>query len=137
MPSQVKIPYWVWTIPYEAGGREVSGADCWGLILILYREFFSISLPEYCNLMYVPGGELEGTSESIFKEFSKGHVFQEVDVPDFGDVVLIEMLGNPVHIGFCLNSKQMIHLSAGSGVSIENFTEGKWNRKISGFYRKA
>lgn len=136
MLNAKKIPMWVWTIPYVPGGRTRDGADCWGLIVILYEEFLSINLPEFGNLAYYPGSKVSNTSEQVFTEFNKEEVFTKVYSPKYGDVVLIDMMGFPVHIGFCLDDKHMIHLSRASGVTIENFTEGKWNRKISGFYRK-
>lgn len=130
------IPTWVYTLPYIEGGRTKQGADCWGLVVLLYKELFNITLTEYGDITLPSIKECHQTSKRLQQELVNQKMFYEVSSPEFGDVILLNVLGEPLHIGFCLDSKTMIHTGRKHGVVIENFTEMKWERKIAGFYRK-
>lgn len=34
-------------IPYKPGGRDMNGLDCWGLVLLFFREQLAITLPDW------------------------------------------------------------------------------------------
>lgn len=34
-------------IPFKDGGRDLRGCDCWGLVMLYYREVLKYDLPEY------------------------------------------------------------------------------------------
>ena len=65
----------------------------------------------------------------------KRHKFKQVDNPKHGDIILINLMGRPIHIGVALDNKTMIHTIKSSGVVIEDFSGVKWNKRIEGFYR--
>lgn len=130
------IPTWVYTLPYVEGGRTKQGADCWGLVVLLYKELFNTVLTDYSEITLPSIKECHQTSEKLQEVLTEQKMFYEVNSPEFGDVILLNVLGEPLHIGFCLDSKTMIHTGRKHGVVIENFTEMKWKRKIAGFYRK-
>lgn len=132
----MKLPIWVYSIPYKDGGRCLEGADCWGLVVLLYDYFYKTHLPEYPYIKLPSITDTEATSEQIKEELKVQDLFFEVSDPEFGDVILINVRGEPLHIGFCLDEKTMIHTEERHGVVIENFMEMKWKTKISGFYRK-
>lgn len=130
------IPTWVYTLPYVEGGRTKQGADCWGLVVLLYKELFDIYLTTYQDITLPSIKECHETSEKLQAVLMGQQMFEEVDNPEYGDVILLNVLGEPLHIGFCLDDTTMIHTGRKHGVVIENFTEMKWKRKIAGFYRK-
>lgn len=122
--------------PFEEGGRTKDGCDCWGLVVILYDELFNIPLPTYDTTAYKGMSNLAITSDSINQiKQDEEFDFVEVESPQYGDFILVDMLGRPVHIGFVLTPTEMIHITRQSGVTVENFRGEKWNRKIHGFYR--
>ena len=42
-------------LPFRFGGRAVpDGLDCWGVVLVLYRDAFGIELPSYAGLSTAP-----------------------------------------------------------------------------------
>jgi len=129
------IPNWVFTLPYVEGGRDRSGVDCWGLIIVLYQHYFNVKLPDYSNITLPSLDDCENTSHKLEEKLLEQSMFEEVEEPKFGDVVILKVLGYPIHIGFVLDSKRMIHTGRSHGVTIEKFTEKKWINKIVGFYR--
>lgn len=121
-------------IPYELGGRSESGMDCWGLVVMAYKELFGIDVPTYDSTVWsVSNSHI--TSEDIKNHLKSSAPFVEVENPKYGDFVLINILGDPVHIGFMLDSKTMIHTSEKTGVVCENIGSIKWKKRIEGFYR--
>lgn len=131
----MKLPSWVFTVPYVEGGRNKEGFDCWGLVVVLYKHFYNISLNEYPDITLPSIKECSGTSEKLKVELKNQTDFYEVVSAEFGDVILLNVYGEPLHIGFCLDNEAMLHTDRKHGVAIENFTGLKWNRKIAGFYR--
>lgn len=130
------MPTWVFTIPYVEGGRDIKGADCWGLIILLYKHFYDEDLETYPEITLPSIKACREASEKLQKALLGQTQLSKVDTPQFGDAVLINVMGEPLHIGFCIDETQMIHTGKNHGVVIENFREMKWKTKISGFYRR-
>lgn len=131
----MKLPSWVFTVPYVEGGRTKKGVDCWGLCVLLYDEVLSISIPSYGNVYYQDMSNYEDTVDSIAEIKAAQDMFEVVDVPTEGDLVLCTYRGQPLHIGFIVDENTMIHASPKNGVVIENFRGLKWQNKIIGYYR--
>lgn len=124
----------LFTIPYVLGGRSEDGADCWGLVIICYKDLFNITLPSYEHIAWsVSNGST--TAEGIADLLDTSAPFVKVGSPDLGDFVLINILGNPVHIGFMINKTTMIHTSDKIGVASDDIRGRKWQKRIQGFYR--
>lgn len=121
-------------IPYKLGGRDSSGMDCWGLLVIAYVKLFSIELPSYADTVWAVS-KSGLTSEDIKQHIACGEIFSCVDIPRYGDMVLLNIMGNPVHIGMMLNDKIMIHTSNSTGIATEDIRGVKWKRRVQGFYR--
>lgn len=124
----------LFSIPYVLGGRTKEGADCWGLVVICYKELFNIDLPTYDNIaLSVSNGNV--TAKEIRQQIESSAPFIEVGSPEYGDFVLINMLGNPVHIGFMIDNKTMVHTQDKIGVCSDDIRGPKWKRRIQGYYR--
>lgn len=128
------IPMWIYTVPFIEGGRDRKGVDCWGLLVLLFKEFMDTELPTYSGIAY-KGGNHEEAAFDLQRLRDTQDIFYEVDEPKFGDIVLLTLLGRPLHVGFAINKTEMIHIAPKCGVVLENFRGGKWRRKIVGFYR--
>lgn len=131
----MKIPPWVFLIPYADSGRDRSGADCWGLILILYDHLDYGALEPYSEITLPTLRHRKETSEKLQSVLETQTQFEEVSEPTFADVILLNVKNEPLHIGFCLDKQTMIHTTKETGVVIEDFTGMKWINKIAGFYR--
>lgn len=59
----------------------------------------------------------------------------QVDSPHRGDVVLLRVLGEPVHIGIMVNAKEMLHCTQGTNACIEPINGARWRGRVVGFWR--
>ena len=119
-------------IPFEENGRAFTGADCWGLVSLFYRELFNIDLPDY-RIGCVSASLI---SETVERE-SSTETWRKVDIPEFGNVVLLStdsrdpMLKN--HIGVWVGDGRILHTTGTLGshtVRAESHMAGL----IRGFY---
>lgn len=118
-------------IPYLDYGRGYAGADCWGLVYLIYKDFLGITLDRY-----------DGDYDIEDKCDVGDHVlstikddFEEVDEPQQGDIVVLRILGQPWHCGVFFTGNQMMHTQKGIGVTVESLSSKKWNKRVVGFYR--
>ena len=126
---------WVFDIPFVEGGRSEDGADCWGLVVLFYEKELGISLPKYEDVVLNIGKNHEKTMDQVDAILDTLTLFEPTDTPEYGDVVLLNMLGRPVHTGIVIAPNQFIHTTHKTNVAVENYSELKWNRRVQGFYR--
>ena len=119
-------------IPYASHGRELSGLDCWGLVILAAQELYGLKLPDYAGY----SDSCDGNQTALL--FESRNLWQSVPLEDAqpGDVLVIKLAGYPVHAGLYLGADKMIHTLAGCNsclVRIDNQTS--WRRRIEGAYR--
>lgn len=120
-----------WAIPYVRGGRDWTGADCFGFVLLWYRNELGITLPDY----------RAPQDDAIFTKTACGlyqrlyAVFEAVSSPERHDLALMRSSSGRVlnHIGICIDSERIIHMSYGTGVTVIAIQRAK--PIISAFYR--
>lgn len=101
--------------------------DCWGIVREFYSRVFNVKLPEFYS--QTPEG-VEGKSGMILK-CKTG--FERVDRPEFGDILLLNVLGLPSHVGIYLSEVHFIHTTEGKNCTVDRiFT---WRHRIEGYYR--
>lgn len=121
-------------VPYKLGGRCNEGLDCWGLVVMAYKDLFGLDVPTYEDTAWSVSND-DTTSEDIKNHLERSAPFVEVEKPHYGDFVLVNILGQPVHIGFMIDHKTMLHTSEKTGVVCEDIGGMKWKKRIKGFYR--
>lgn len=120
-------------VPFEEKGRDRNGVDCWGLVRLIYKERLGIDLPSLLD--YTSTKDRINISEMVCKESLKWVEIPKGEEKEF-DVVIIEMLGLPIHVGVVVGNNMMIHCEKGSGTTVVNYKkEAQWFRRIKGFYR--
>lgn len=122
-------------IPYVEGGRDLSGCDCWGLVILYYSHVYGFDMPKFEDIYYRSSVDYETTVESIEIEKNKLGIFEEQITPEQGDIVLINARGRPLHMGIVLDNTDMVHTDKRHGVVIESYKGAKWVNRIVGFYR--
>ena len=128
------IPQWASKyigIPYKSKGRTKEGMDCLSIIETIFKEQFNIILPDY---NHVASDDLDNVSKHMIEEGNSGR-WIKIDKPESNCIVLINIAGFPVHVGFVLDDNFMLHSLKGHNSGIEKYTGMKWNKRIDGFYR--
>lgn len=105
-------------IPWVRGGGDISGADCWGLTVLVIREVYGIDIEQYGGSK-ASGEELTGIIES---ELSKDY-WQPPSLIKPGDMCMMysRKSGFPSHMGVFIGDGMVIHSpepSKPDGVSI-------------------
>jgi cell wall-associated NlpC family hydrolase len=107
-------------VPYEK-------ADCWRLSQLFYQKVFGIELKSYYE--HTPRDRSD-RQNLIFTNVGE---FKKVDKPEFGDLILIRVLGIESHIAVYIGDGMMLHTSEKTGSVLEPIA--RWQRRIVGFYR--
>ena len=117
-------------IPYAEKGRDETGADCWGLVRLIYKNELSIDLPSFSAEYDTSDNE---RLEDLFAQYKEG--WEAVDSPSIGDVVIFKIFGHESHIGFCIGNNQFLHVREGRDSVIESLDNAKWSKRITGFFK--
>jgi cell wall-associated NlpC family hydrolase len=114
-------------VPYKHKGRDLSGLDCWGLIMCVYKDNgFEVS---DFDIDYDENWQFKG--ENHFLE--NYHLqWEKIDLPKVFDVVLLFKDGVPNHAGIVLSHGKVLHTCRSGTVVSRLFT---FKGKIEGYYR--
>jgi hypothetical protein len=116
-------------IPYQEKGRDIAGADCWGLTRLIYENEFKITLPSF--IQNYNHSDTERIAE-LFAQYKEGWV--NLETPSEGSIVLFRILGHVSHVGVMINATQFIHTRDGQSALIDSLEKPRWRNRISGFY---
>ncbi len=119
-------------LPYLHKGRDEKGLDCWGLILLIYKDLKGVRLwdigEDYPEDWSWSGRDL------FMENYQKQ--WERVEKPGTLDVVLIKNgLGVANHAGVMLNDRTFVHCLAKAGVVLSRVTDKQWKPRIVGYYR--
>jgi len=116
-------------IPYKYKGRSFEGADCWGLIWLMFKEEKDIILPD--DLTY---------KEFWYKDYDKNHLLNGIG--SFNDKIIVNQFNifdtllfyNKSrtfvdHIGLLVEEGKFIHTYRNSNSRIDRL-EGYWNSRL-------
>lgn len=118
-------------LPFVEKGRNRAGCDCWGLIVLIYREQLGIELPLHDN-DYTKTTDAESVSVTCRKEAA---MWRQVEKPKAFDPVLLRIRGIPWHVGIVVAEGFMLHCDPKADTVLENYMRPIWAPRIEGFYR--
>jgi len=118
-------------LPYSPKGRSRSGVDCWGLVRLFYLEIFKVELPSYL-MEYSSSEDSSSVADAVRNNLPN---WSKVDVIEFGDLLVFNVLGFPCHTGVALNSNDFLHSFMNTNSCIERLNSISWSRRIHGIYR--
>ncbi len=130
------VPIWLGHyigLPFKEHGREKDGLDCWGLVRLVLAEQFGFHVPSY-------SGEYSRTSDSIAishlirRESADWRAVERGD-ENLGDVIVMRMRGQPMHVGLVAGDGQMLHVERGVNSALERYTGARWASRIEAVYR--
>lgn len=120
-------------VPYRDRGRDFDGADCWGLLWLVYRDLRGIELPSYSE-RYVTASDRKAMAALIAAELDPWQPVAEPDARTF-DGVLMKQGGFPRHIGVVTSPGMMLHVEQGRASCIERYRSSPIVHRVVGFYR--
>lgn len=132
------VPYWVGHyigLPFLDRGRDRNGLDCWGLVRLVMAEQFGIALDSHAT-EYDSTEQPDQMAPVVDKEkkrwvkIAAGHEALE-------SVVVMRMLGQPIHVGLVIGDGRMLHILKGRNATHESYLSPVWKDRITGFYRHA
>lgn len=113
-------------IPFKYGGRDHKNLDCYGLVMLLYKELHNIEIPDVISPEYLAAIHNLVLSEKI--KWSPSELEE-------GAVILFSIKGYGAHVGYYIGNDQMIHTwEKTSGVTIERISFA-WKHRILGVYK--
>ena len=117
-------------VPYKHHGRDLSGLDCYGLILKIFEDW-DVKLwdihADYDQEWSWKGRDL------FFENYARE--WERVQDSRFMDVVCFKNGRNIVnHAGVFLGENKFIH-AVKAGVVVSKLTDREWQKRFAGFYR--
>lgn len=130
------VPLWAGHyigLPFLDHGRDRRGLDCWGLVRLVLAEQYNQPLPSFIH-EYQHTRAVDAISTLIQREIPAWE-----NIPagheHCGDVVVLRLRGQPLHVGTVLGDGQMLHIESGINSAIERYTGPRWQDRVFGFYR--
>jgi len=119
-------------IPYKHKGRGYDGADCYGFIIIFFRDFLGIELMDVYQ-DYDERWAFKGNKNYFTENYHKQ--FEKVEHPKPYDLIGFQNKKGIVnHAGVVLQNGKFIHCSK-DGVNISRYNDENFKRRFNGFYR--
>ena len=106
-------------IPYEFGGRDLDGLDCYGLVKRVYADQYQTQLPDW----QVDPVDLRGVNDTIVSVVQSGD-FEELQEPVEGCFVICHRTRAAYHIGLYYGGG-VLHCVDGIGTVYEPMTRFK------------
>jgi cell wall-associated NlpC family hydrolase len=117
-------------VPWVDKGRSFAGWDCWGLIVLLYREVFRVGLPSYEAFSCVTNDR--SAIRTMISEAKKW-----IPIPGGqekpGDIIALR----PLHTGVVYKRGRMIHCLPKTLTCLEHYNGILWRNRLIGYYRHA
>ena len=115
-------------VPYAHQGRTLEGLDCYGIVILFYRELGY----ELYDIDGYPVNWCKRGRNFLLENFHKQ--WEKVEKPRPYDLVGFTILTpNPDHIGIYLAEDKFLHCSR-QGVVISNLSDPRWKDNIEGYY---
>jgi len=130
------IPYWAGHyigLPFKEHGRNSDGLDCWGLVRLILNEQFERHVPSYAHA-YESSMDQNRLGVLVKRESLN---WTRVNIQDArcGDVVVLRMRGEPMHVALVLGDQTMIHVERGINSVLAKYNSLRWKKRVIGFFR--
>mgnify|MGYP002519626807 CR=1 FL=1 len=120
-------------IPFVDGGRDMKGADCWGICELFYSRYLNRELPSY----KIGAFNYDEISDTMTTEI-KTPRWVILDKPEPYCIALMKLGQTNVtvnHAGVILPHNKLLQAYLGTGSIIVDYTSQLWKRIIK-FYIK-
>lgn len=115
-------------VPYKHRGRDMAGLDCWGLVVLVYKDL-GISVLDIKD--YEEGWACKGRNYFLEHHYEN---WRKVTEPQFLDILLFRNgRGTPYHAGIYLENDRFIQ-GTNTSVVISGLN-GRYRERLEGIYR--
>ncbi len=108
-------------------GVPYSKLNCWGLIVEFYMQEFGWKLEKYYEVHDPAKNEVCSLIKANKKDFVR------VDVPRYGDIVVLRVLGIESHLAVVVGDNLILHTQKKTGSVIDKLS--RWKNLVAGYYR--
>jgi cell wall-associated NlpC family hydrolase len=113
-------------IPFKYGGRTHDELDCYGLVMLLYKELYGMEVPDVTSPTFI-----KDIHDLVASEKLK---WTPCELEE-GAVIIFNIKGYGSHVGMYIGDDYMIHTwEATGGVTIERVGIN-WKHRILGVYK--
>jgi cell wall-associated NlpC family hydrolase len=119
-------------IPFVSGGRDRSGADCYGLVRMVRTEQFNDDLPLFSGDYDNADNFIE--TEKLLRAQRPLLAGRRVETPKAGDVCVIRFYGLPVHLGIYAGGGFTLHTLKKTGSVLQRTGDLHFAGRIEGWY---
>ncbi|MGH1417110.1 MAG: C40 family peptidase [Pelagimonas sp.] len=113
-------------------GREMSGADCWGLACLVYAHELGIELPDYAGVH--PSDIERRDIDQIMESEAAANRWLGVDQARSFDLLLFRMGPYRCHVGIAIDARRMLHVHSDHSKIIPQ-SDPAWAKRLIGIYR--
>lgn len=120
-------------VPFVPGGRDRSGCDCWGLVVLVYRERWRIRLPAWAA-DYDPHDR--AAAAAAFAQ-AAARDWRRIDPSSAreGDVALLRVGGAACHVGVIAGWPWLLHVERGTDSGVDRLDGVRWARRLDSVWR--
>ena len=121
-------------IPYIEHGRDYSGADCWGIVFLFYRDVLRHPIPSYVAEMQARAFHRSDIGALIEDERAEHWI--QVSEPKHGDVALMRTGREESHVGIYLDRARILHSEGEPGSCIVRADDMRIRSRLVGYFRR-
>lgn len=120
-------------IPFVSGGRTREGADCWGILRIVFHERLRILLPSRSD----DYASTEDRAEVAAILAGGLQDWSQIDPAAARplDGILMNTGGQPAHVGLYCGGGRLLHTERGTGSIIQPVDHIRVASRIAGYFR--
>lgn len=119
-------------IPFVPHGRERAGCDCWGLVRLVYLDWYGIELPLFDGHTFDVNNPM--AAARLMAEGTRLDIWRDVEEPQLGNILLFGGAGAPYHVGVYLTPELMLHTREGIDASTERHNALIWGVRRWGIF---
>lgn len=119
-------------LPFQDGGRDFRGVDCWGLVRLVLRHEADIEVPSYAE---IGARELLAIARAM-RDDRRDWIEVIPGTARVFDVVLMRSQGStPVHCGVALSSDRLLHIEQGTDSVHVAFSHPRIRDRVASVHR--